>query len=110
MSQEKISEIGEEVSSAVAIDSLSRQVAGDDSPSFESTMKMMKLGASASAFEMTETTHGKQKVVILYHNISRNYSLFLGSCWKALFAKAGVDTTFTMDDDAVVFKFHDHVR
>ena len=107
LSQEKIAEIGQDVASGVITDSLSMQSAGDGPLSYESMIKMMKLFVAARTFEMSETTHGKQKVVIMYHNINRNYSVFLASYWKVLFAKADIRTTFTMDDDAVVIKFHE---
>ena len=103
LSEKKIIEIGEKLANDALLIGLPFEIAGETSPtSIQQTMKFL---ARHWSFEYSEVEHEGKKVVILAHYVGRNYSLLLGTYWKAFLSSVGTSVNLSIDNDAVLLRF-----
>ena len=74
---------------------------------FTSDVVLDFMRSSSQHDYFTNSVHGsKSSIIILVHNVARNWSLYLASYWKELLRLAGLpDVKTFVDDNAAIFEF-----
>jgi len=93
-----MSEIGKELANDIVLRDLPVTVSG--TLTAESVLETMKL-----LYEVHESEFNGRKLIFVVHYAGSKWSLLCASFWKALFASAGTNVDFSIDDNAVAFKF-----
>ena len=101
--EQRIIEIGEQLANDSLMGDLPLEIDGNLSP--KAVQETMKFLCTTFSLDYSEFSSEGKKFIIISHYINRNYSLMHVAFWKTLLTKAGAAFSYSLDNDAVVFKF-----
>jgi hypothetical protein len=104
LSEDRIIEIAEETANDVFLKNFPAEATGDDSTAgILQTLKDFPL--VGGEYEYSEDEYGGKKIVILVHDVGKNWSLFIATYWKNLLSQKGLDVKISATEKAAVLQF-----